>query len=93
MSRLKERRIFNLFHGDLPPVPEKKRDGYFSALDMAPTLLQAAGARWRNDQFGLGISLFSDRPTLLEQYGPEKLDEILSGWSPFYRTLYERKAR
>lgn len=92
MSHLKERRIFNLFHGNLPPVSEKKRDEYVSALDMAPTILQSAGARWKNDQFGLGISLFSDQSTLLEQYGPQKFDEILNSWSPFYSTLYEKKA-
>lgn len=91
MKALKTRYIFNLFHGDLPPIPEKKRAEYISALDMAPTLLQAAGARWGNDQFGLGISLFSARPSLLEHYGPQRFNELLGRWSPFYSTLYEKK--
>lgn len=92
LSRLDERRLFNLFHGDVSEIPAQKKDGRVSALDMAPTLLQAAGARWQDDQFGLGVSLFSGRPSLLEQYGASKFNGILSGWSPFYSTLYERKA-
>lgn len=87
-----ERHIFNLFHGDVPPIPAQKREGHVSALDMAPTLLQAAGARWGHDRFGLGVSLFSEEPTLLEKYGPQKFNEILTGWSPFYSSLYEKRA-
>lgn len=91
MSKLEKRTIFNLFHGDLPPVSDKRRSESFSALDMAPTLLHAAGARWGSDQFGLGISLFSDQSTLLERYGPEAFNTILSGWSQLYSTFYERR--
>ena len=91
LSQIKGRTIFNLFHGDLPPVSEKKRHESFSALDMAPTLLHAAGARWDSDQFGLGISLFSNQSTLLERYGPEEFNKILGSWSPLYSTFYERK--
>ena len=91
LAPVAERHIFNLFHGDVPPIPATKRQAYVSALDMAPTLLQAAGARWGHDRFGLGVSLFSGEPTLLETYGPRKFNEILSGWSPFYSTLYEKK--
>ena len=58
---------------------------------MAPTLLHAAGARWDSDQFGLGISLFSNQSTLLERYGPEEFNKILGSWSPLYSTFYERK--
>lgn len=92
LSGLEKRRLFTLFHGDVPGIPAKKKEGLVSALDMAPTLLQAAGARWGDDQFGLGISLFSERPTLLEHYGAAKFNGILSAWSPFYATLYERTA-
>ncbi len=91
LSPVKTRTIFNLFHGDIPPVPNRKRHEHFSALDMAPTLLHAVGARWKTDQFGLGISLFSDQPTFLESYGPEKMNKILSSWSKFYATFYEEK--
>lgn len=85
-----ERRIFNLFHGDIPSIPEKKREEYISALDMAPTILQAAGARWGGDQYGLGISLFSEQSSLLEIYGNDKFNEILSTWSPFYSSFYKK---
>lgn len=92
LAPAKERHVFNLFHGDMPAIPEKKRSAYISAMDMAPTLLQAVGGRWGDDQFGLGVSLFSGRPSLLEEYGPKRFTEILSGWSPFYASLYEKKA-
>lgn len=92
LAPVEERHIFNLFHGDVPPIPAQKQGAHASALDMAPTLLQAAGARWGHDRFGLGVSLFSEQPTLLEQYGPQKFNEILTGWSPFYSGFYEKKA-
>lgn len=87
LERVERRRIFNLFHGNLPAIPEKKRHQHVSALDMAPTLLQAAGARWKNDQFGLGVSLFSEEPSLLEGQGTTTFNWMLRSWSPFYSTL------
>ena len=91
LKPVENRKIFNLFHGNLPSIPADKRGQHVSALDMAPTLLHAAGARWTGDQFGLGISLFSERPSLLEEYGLERFNEFLGGWSPFYSTLYEKR--
>ena len=84
----KDRRIFCAFWGAAPAVPPEKRRQRFTALDMAPTILQAAGARWGDDQFGLGISLFSREQTLAQRLGLEKLNDGLARESPFYQGFY-----
>jgi len=82
-----DRTIYNAFH-NTPQIPQHKRNSPISALDMAPTLLECAGAKWDSDQFGLGISLFSERPSLLEQYGAEEFNRLLNENSAFYTTFY-----
>lgn len=79
--------LFNLFAGALPDS-YRQPDKQGSALDVAPTLLQAAGAVWGSDQFGLGISLFSESPSLVEKYGVTELEKILSSRSPLYESFY-----
>lgn len=57
------------------PRPEKKRQ--YSSLDMFPTLLEAMGFSLEGRALGLGKSLYSDEPTLLELYGQQTLDNLL----------------
>lgn len=83
-----DRSIYTAFYGAIPPMPLHKQLGKSSALDIAPTLLGLAGAKWQGDQFGLGVNLFSARPTLLEQYGEEKFKKILQEDSAFYESFY-----
>ena len=82
------RTIYNFFYGDLPDIPASKLDGKISALDIAPTLLWCAGARWDSDQFGLGINIFSETQSLLEQYGRDEFDRQLSQPSKLYEGFY-----
>lgn len=49
----------------------------FSSFDMYPTILEAMGAQIEGSALGLGISLFSDKPTLLEIYPQKILDSLL----------------
>ncbi|MDD6182042.1 MAG: sulfatase-like hydrolase/transferase [Desulfovibrionaceae bacterium] len=84
----KERYIYNVFFGDIPNIPLKKRNTSISAIDIAPSILHAAGATWNNFDFGLGVSVFSERPSLIEVLGPEKLNEGLRQHSKFYYSLY-----
>ena len=47
----------------------------------------------QGDRIGLGTNLFSDKPTILEQYGDEKVQKELAKSSAFYkqRILGEKK--
>ncbi|WP_290736534.1 MULTISPECIES: LTA synthase family protein [unclassified Fibrobacter] len=57
------------------PVPQKQRR--YSSFDIFPTLLEAMGFTVEGRSMGLGRSLFSDTPTLLETYGQQVLDSLL----------------
>lgn len=88
LKAVPQRRIYNFFAGNIPAVPQGKLDAPLSGLDIAPTLLQMAGARWGNDRFGLGVSFFSAEPGLLQKIGKKELDEALAGKSRFYEKFY-----
>lgn len=88
MKTVQQRYIYNMFYGPVPILPEQKKNAVISALDIAPTLLQCAGARWENGRFGLGVSFFSEEPSLVEQYGLEKLNDLLSNTSKKYESFY-----
>ncbi|MBO6171576.1 MAG: sulfatase-like hydrolase/transferase [Desulfovibrio sp.] len=81
------RTIYNAFYGPCPAMPEHKKNMPASALDIAPTLLHCAGAQWGDARFGLGVSLFDDAPTLLEELGTE-LGVGLEKKSRLYETFY-----
>ena len=55
--------------------PEKARQ--YSSLDMFPTLLESMGFVVEGRSMGLGRSLYSGKPTLLEHYGQKTLDSLL----------------
>ena len=55
--------------------PEKKRQ--YSSLDMFPTLLESIGFTIEGRSMGLGRSLYSNDPTLLEHYEQKTLDSLL----------------
>lgn len=56
-------------------TPVHKR--LYSSLDMFPTLLEAMGFKIKDHGVGLGRSLYSDVPTMLELYGRKELDVLL----------------
>lgn len=57
-------------------------------MDIAPTILQAAGAKWNNDRFGLGVSIFSEEESFSQKEGKENLDEKLLYYSKFYDSFF-----
>ena len=65
----------------------------FTSLDMFPTILEAMGAEIPNGTLGLGRSLYSSAPTLLEKYGRDSLNRALNTRSVEYDSFlyYERK--
>lgn len=84
-----KRRIFNFFWTEKVKGVEIEREKSITALDIAPTLLELAGAKWNNHKYGMGVSIFSNDKNLTDKFS--KLDEInerISQPSHFYNNLY-----
>lgn len=97
-SKSKNRQALNLFlnsvYKDKGLHVEKKA---YSSMDIAPTILDAIGVKYTsklgtnnltNDHFGLGVSLFSNKETLLSKYGEREVKKQLNRRDPFYEKLY-----
>lgn len=78
------RTLYNvIINSPIDPLNRTKR--LYSSLDMYPTTLAAMGVVIDGNQLGLGVNLFSEQPTLTEQYGSiEALNQQLSNRSEFY---------
>ena len=70
---------------------EKNRK--FTTMDIYPTVLAGIGAKIDGDRLGMGTNLFSDVPTIAEEYGYEEMFTELNKKSGFYDTniLYPEK--
>ena len=68
--------------------PTRATNRQFATFDMYPSTLAALGVTVDGDRMGLGTNLFSNRQTLVEQFGGiDQLNAELSKRS----TYYERK--
>lgn len=56
----------------------------FTSMDMMPTVLSALGFDIPGDRLGIGTNLFSDKPTLAEEFGFEYMDEELEKHSQWF---------
>lgn len=82
-----KRRIYNLFiNAAAKPVKTKNRK--FTTLDIFPTTLAALGVKIDGDRLALGTNLFSDKQTLLEQYGIETINTEFEKRSRFYNSNF-----
>ena len=81
------RRSYNCFINSAVETTHSK-NRQFSALDMFPTTLAAMGCRIQGDRLGLGVNLFSGRPTLIESMGYERFDRQLSMSSDYYAEVF-----
>lgn len=80
-----ERTVFNtILNAPLSTTRTKNRK--FSTLDMFPTTLAAMNVKVQGDKLGLGVNLFSDTPTLLEQYSYAYVNRELKKQSAFYKS-------
>ncbi|MDO5298208.1 MAG: sulfatase-like hydrolase/transferase [Clostridia bacterium] len=78
-----ERKVYNAFiHAVVEPAQEKNRR--FTTLDFFPTALASIGVEIEGNRLGLGTNLFSERETLAEEYGYDRLFEELGRKSVFY---------
>lgn len=77
------RTLYNCFiNTAAEPLNLKNRE--YATFDMLPTTLAAMGVKIEDDRLALGTNLFSDRKTLTEEFGFERLDEELQKKSEFY---------
>lgn len=69
----------------------------FTSVDMFPTILESMGAYIPDGALGLGRSLYSKNPTLLEKYGEDSLNKALGKRSVEYDYFHfykkERKTK
>lgn len=83
-----KRSVYNVFLNTGKSMDEAHRYRSYSSVDIAPTLLEAIGAVLPERKYGLGVSLFSDEPTLVEKYGTETVNLELSRRSRLYGDFY-----
>lgn len=84
-----DRTVYNVFINPLAKV-EQPGERLFCTPDFAPTILEAVGARLPDRRFGIGTSLFSSQPTIMEQLGEEQFVEELGKTSKRYNQFFRR---
>ena len=79
-----QRTAYNVFIN--PAVsPVSRNERRFSSLDVYPSTLAAMGVAIEGDKLGLGVNLFSESQTLIEQLGGiDELNNELAKRSQFY---------
>lgn len=83
-----ERTIYNTYINSAVDLPVKQlKNRSFSSLDLFPTTLSSLGVEIEGNQLGLGVNLFSDSNTLLEEYG-SGFSQKLSSISKFYNEKF-----
>ena len=85
------RRSYNCFINSAADA-EYTENRQFSALDMFPTTLAAMGCTIEGEYLGLGVNLFSGKPTLIELLGYERFDRQLSMASDYYAEQFRLEA-
>ena len=78
-----ERTVFNLFINEIPSN-QKTKNRNFTAFDIYPTTISSIGGRIEGEKLGLGTNLYSNRKTLSEKIGYEKLGKEIQKKSDFY---------
>lgn len=88
MSSVKteDRGRFNLFINS-QRITDKTKNRGVASYDLYPTIISALGANIKNNQIGLGVNLFSNKKTLIEKYGKDKLNKELEKKSKYYIDL------
>ncbi len=80
------RTMYNAFI-NAPITPTKTNYRMFTSLDMYPTILASIGVEIEGERLGLGTNLFSNKRTLIEEYGLNYVDLELSKNSHFYNEV------
>lgn len=78
-----ERTIYNTFINS-PIEPGNEKNRLFSSFDIFPTTLASLGVEIEGNRLGLGVNLFSDEKTLLEELGYDYFNEEMAKKSFYY---------
>lgn len=91
-DRSYERTIVNMFINSALPKPseERMKNRDFAPFDFFPTTLASLGIKIKGERVGLGTNLYSDKKTLVEEYGLERVNDELSRPSFFYTTYHSK---
>ncbi len=79
-----QRGVYNCFINSRARLSGDVTGRRFTAVDVYPTTLAALGFTVPGDTLGLGVDLFSGKPTRAEELGYEALDSELAKNSPYY---------
>ncbi len=84
-----ERQIYNAILNSRvrPELPADSRR--FASYDFAPTILESLGGVLPGRRLGLGTSLFSSEPTLLERDGLARYEQEIAKYSPLYNSFFQ----
>ena len=85
------KRDFTHYWLDIFINSEKEAVNYnrkFSSFDMFPTILESVGADVKGGKLGLGRSLYSGEPTLIERFGIDSLNSMLYGDDSEYKKFW-----
>lgn len=86
-----DRRIFNLILNPAKPYSQPVYPNrQFWSADFFPTVLSSMGVDIEGDRLGLGTNLFSDKMTIIEEYGYEFVSNQLAQRSKFYTDTFLR---
>ena len=70
---------------------EHSKNRKFCTFDYFPTILDCLDIKYESDGLGIGRSLLTGKPTLIEQLGEEKLVDLITSKSYFYYSLLRKK--
>lgn len=85
LDEMERRNLFMVFG---PGIGPQKIDKPAAMIDVYPTLLEILGYKLPEHSAGLGRSLISDAPALVEELGPNKLDDAIRYDSALRRFLW-----
>ena len=78
-----QRTVYNVILNSVnKPINNKNR--LFTSFDLYPTTLASMGVKIDGDKLGLGVNLYSNQKTLVEQYSLDWLESELHKKSNFY---------
>lgn len=79
-----ERYLYNCFINPVVDGEINITNREISMLDMFPTVISSMGYQIEGNRLGLGVNLFSDEQTVLEEFGREYINEEFAKSSIYY---------